>query len=135
VSRIWSGFALTLVLLMAFATAVGLGLRHLGVDDPELALVPAVVVLWLINGVGGGIFAVLVATVITWYIFLPPQWSFRIADSAELWELMIYVAVTCFVCYVIEGQKKRITGLLADNLALNRRLLERQTARMPSTEG
>lgn len=134
VGRLWSGFALTLILLMAVATAIGLGLKQIGVDDPELALVPAVVVLWLIDGVGGGIAAVIVATVIAWYIFLPPQWSFRIADGAEVWELVIYVAVTCFVCSVIQGQKKRITELLADNLALNRRLLERQGSRVPSAD-
>jgi K+-sensing histidine kinase KdpD len=123
-----------LVVLMTVATAIGLGLKRLGVDDPELALVPAVILLWLIDGLGGGISAVIVATGIAWYIFLPPQWSFRIADASELWELIIYVAVTGFICYVIEGQKKRITELLADNLALNRRLLERQAARIPSAD-
>lgn len=133
-SRNWSGYALTLVVLMAIATAIGLGLKHLGVDDPELALVPAVIVLWLIDGIGGGICAVAIATAIAWYIFLPPQWSFRIADASELWELIIYVSVTAFICYVIEGQKKRITELLADNLALNRRLLERQGSRLPSAD-
>jgi len=119
---------------MAVATAIGLGLKHLGVDAPELALLPAVVVLWLIDGVAGGISAIIVATVIVWYVFLPPQWSFRIADVSELWELAIYVVVIGFICYVIEGQKKRITELLADNLALNRRLLERQGSRVSSTD-
>ena len=132
--RIWSGFTLTLVLLIAIGTAIGLGLARMGVDDPELALVPAVIILWLIDGTAGGLAGLIAASIVAWFFFLPPSWSFRISSLSEFGELVLFVCVIGFVCYVIQGQKNRIAELLDDNLALNRRLLEREALSARSTD-
>jgi K+-sensing histidine kinase KdpD len=124
VQRIFSGFAITLILLVGLSTAIGLGLARLGVDDPEMALLPAVVIAWLIDGIAGGLTGIALATISGWFFFMPPAWSFRVPDMGSSVSFLLYIAVTAFVCYVVQGQKNRIAELLDDNLALNRRLLD-----------
>ena len=122
--RIFSGFAITLILLVGLGTAAGLGLARLGVDDPEMALLPVVVIAWLIDGIAGGLAGIVLAALAGWFFFVPPAWSFHIPEIGSAMSFALYLIVMAFVCYVVQGQKNRIAELLDDNLALNRRLLE-----------
>jgi K+-sensing histidine kinase KdpD len=113
---------LVIGLSILLGTLVGLGLARLGVDDPEFALLPAVVVAWLIDGAAGGLVAILIATIATWFFFTPPTWTFHLPHLGDAMAFLLYFVVTIFVCFVIRAQKGRIEELLADNRTLSRAL-------------
>lgn len=118
------GFVIAIGFLMLVFTFIGLRLARLGVDDPEVALVPAVVIAWLLDGIGGGLFAVLVAALTAWFFFIPPTWAFALPNFGDLLSFSLFLVVTVFVCLVVQAQKERIQELVQDNRLLNRKLID-----------
>jgi K+-sensing histidine kinase KdpD len=117
-----SAFLIGLSILLC--TGVGLGLARVGVDDPEFALLPAVVIAWLIDGATGGLIAIATATAAGWFFFTPPTWTFHLPNFGDAMAFLLYFVVTVFVCFVIRAQKDRIDELLEDNRTLNRKLFD-----------
>lgn len=105
-------------------TLAGFGLARLGVDDPEFALLPAVVAAWLIDGVVGGLITIAVAAIVAWFFFTPPVWTFQLPNFGDAMAFLLYIVVTAFVCVVVRAQKNRIDALLEDNRTLNRKLFD-----------
>ena len=112
--------------LVIICSLIGVALDRMGVDDPEFALLPAIVGAWLLGDVTTGLLTISFSVVDAYFLFIPPEWSVRLPKLADAVSFLLYILVTAFVCYVIQGQKNRISELLDDNLQLQRRLLDRQ---------
>jgi K+-sensing histidine kinase KdpD len=96
-------------------------LRTINVDVPYLCLIIAIVGCCAIGGWALAAWALVFSAVGLWYFFLPPTgtgWP-EYADAAHL---IVFIAVSYFVCWIVDGQRRANDALARDNVALGCKL-------------
>src|SRR6266851_9137845 len=105
---------------LAVALATGLKLllgSILEQDSPFLLYFAAVVASALYGGSGPGIFAAVISAGAAAYLFLPPFYSFTIANPAVRLRLGVFFVETIFisgVCGALRSAKRRLEATRAD---------------------
>ena len=106
-------------------------LRSLSVDVPYLCFIIAIVGCCAIGGWALASWALVFSAVGLWYFFLPPTGS-GWPEYADAGHLIVFVAVSFFVCWIVDGQRRANNALARDNVALGCKisaLLRRAKAR------
>jgi len=111
------GFAIAAVAVATLARwALG---SEVGEDVPFLTYFPAIVLTALVGGLGPGMLAIALAAAISWYLFLPPLFNWRLGEAGGL-TLLLFVAVT--------GLTVTLVALL--NAAVERVMAQEQNERV-----
>jgi K+-sensing histidine kinase KdpD len=97
--------------------AFGLLLEAMNVSAPYLVFVPAIAGSCAIAGFSAGVWAIFLSTFGLWFFFLPPE-GFTMPSYGELGHLCVFVLVTVFLCWIIDGQRRSNNALSRDNIML-----------------
>jgi K+-sensing histidine kinase KdpD len=97
--------------LVTFAVFAGFLLAKTGVNTPYLALLPAVVLCCDFYGFRYSLWAAIAGTVSAWYFFVTPVWTFEPPSLGDFVQLVSFLGVTLFACWVIEEQRRYIRQL------------------------
>ncbi|MGU3537686.1 DUF4118 domain-containing protein [Methylobacterium sp. A54F] len=107
------------VALAAVAGALGIGLALqpvLGAENADLAFLTAVVVVAIRHGLGPALAAVAAASLAYNFFFLPPVYTFTVADPANVAALILFTVVAVLVSNL--GARARAQAVLAQARAL-----------------
>ena len=88
-----------------------------GIDVPYLCFIPAIVGCCAIGGWALSSWALVFSALGLWFFFVPPTgfgWP-KYGDAAHL---IVFIGVSYFVCWIIEGQRRANDVLSRDNVAL-----------------
>jgi PAS domain S-box-containing protein len=88
----WAAYLAAIALIAAallLRLAVGPQLHNM----PVLTFYPAVILAAFLGGMTAGLFAVALAALTAWFFFLPPAYSFRIADTSHAVALILFVLI------------------------------------------
>ncbi|HEV8013946.1 MAG TPA: DUF4118 domain-containing protein [Stellaceae bacterium] len=122
-SRLFDIVVSAVIAALAVALCVLLSeiLRTGGVDVPYLCLILAIVGCCAIGGWALASWALVFSAVGLWYFFLPPTGSGwpEYSDAAHL---IVFIAVSFFVCWIVDGQRRANDALARDNVALGCKL-------------
>ncbi len=110
------GFAKT-GLGVGVCVTIGLILESMNVSAPYLVFLPAIAGSCAIAGFRAGLWAIFLSTIGLWLFFLPPD-GFELPSYAELGHLAVFVIVTVFLCWIIDGQRRSNDALSRDNVML-----------------
>lgn len=72
---------------------------------------PAVLLAALLGGQGAGIFAALLSTVIGWYAFMLPRWTFKIADTDTIVSVVLYLSSALLIVWIAERYRGTLRKL------------------------
>ena len=91
---------------------------------PFLTFFPAIILTSFIAGLGPGILAAVLGTVASWYVFVPPAFSFALTPESALALafFVISIAITMAIIQVMQGALSR----LGDEQARSARLAEQR---------
>ncbi|AIB15408.1 hypothetical protein ABAZ39_26310 (plasmid) [Azospirillum argentinense] len=78
---------------------------------PFLVLLPAVMLVALLFERGTGIFAVVLATVCAWFLFIPPNFSLAWPDLPNSVALVLFVPIAIFMVRSIEDLRKAVDAV------------------------
>jgi K+-sensing histidine kinase KdpD len=107
------------IIAVAIATLVRVGLKgHILSGTPFITFFPAVVLTTFFCGWRPGVFAVLLSAIVSWYLFLPPLYS---------WSLDVDAFVALLTLIFLAGIDVAIVGLLNASIA---KILEQEKATM-----
>ncbi|MBI1764706.1 MAG: PAS domain S-box protein [Acidobacteria bacterium] len=90
--------AVTLATLLRFALDPILELRA-----PFIIYLPTVVLCAWFGGMGPGLLATVLSAITTWYVFLPPQFSFVVTEPTAPAQLIIFTLAGVFNCWLAES--------------------------------
>ncbi len=99
-----SAAALTFAAIcIAAATAARLALGLIGPDIvPFATYYPAVLVVTLVAGVWTGVLAMLLGAIVSWFLFLPPQYTFLPLAAHDAVSLVVYLIVSSVIVWIVE---------------------------------
>jgi K+-sensing histidine kinase KdpD len=106
-------------------------LDEIGIEVPYLCFIPAIVGCCAVGGWALASWALVFSTLGVWYFFLPPA-GFGWPEYGDAAHLIVFIVVSFFVCWVIDGQRRTNNALSRDNVALGYKvsaLLQRFKAR------
>jgi len=84
-------YALVFIVL-ALATALRFALIPiLDLTVPFILFFPAIVACAWFGGLGPGLLCTAFSGTIAWYVFIPPQYSFKASDPTAPWQLLIFL--------------------------------------------
>jgi len=117
-------YALVFIVL-ALATALRLALVPiLDLAVPFILFFPAIVVCAWFGGLGPGLFCTAFSGTIAWYVFIPPQYSFKASDPTAPWQLIIFLIAGTLISVLAEGLH-RARGRIEEGLTREREQRER----------
>jgi PAS domain S-box-containing protein len=96
--------------LLAGATAVRWGLGEFAIA-PFTTLYPAITIAVLLGGLGPGLFAVTAATLLAWFFFIPPQFSFAFTTPQEV-TLLLFVGASLLIVALVSMLNSAIDRLI-----------------------
>ena len=70
---------------------------------PYASFLPAVLVVAYFGGLGAGLFASALATVIAWTVLIPPRWTFIIPSTPDLVGLVLFAGISAACTFLIHG--------------------------------
>jgi PAS domain S-box-containing protein len=112
-----AAYALAIALVVLAAALRWLVGENVGARIPFITFFPAIVLATLLGGLGPGILATIVSTVLAWFLFLPlEQWHY---DSRGLVQLALFVFISA-VNVAIVG----VLSALVDRLTIQQRNIE-----------
>jgi PAS domain S-box-containing protein len=92
------------VVVLALATALRFALIPvLGFAVPFILFFPAVVVCAWFGGLRSGILSTAGGGLIAWYVFIPPQYSFRASDPTAPWQLVVFLLAGTLISFLAES--------------------------------
>lgn len=107
----WRGYAVAIGLVgLATALRFLLGLFEDGVV-PFALFFPAVVIATLLSGYRAGSVALVLSVLVTWFVFLPPPFSFALKDAAAHLNVLLFIACSALLIWVSEGYRKSVQDL------------------------
>jgi len=101
------------------AACVGLEfvLESFDVAAPYLVFLPVIAGACAISGLGDALWAIFFSAAGLWYFFIPPN-GFAVPSICDIAHLGIFVVVSVFVCWVIDGLRRANNDLSRDNFVL-----------------
>lgn len=107
----------TAAVLMAPCLAIAELLNAVGIAVPYLCFLVGIVGCCAVGGWALGSWALVFSAVGVWCFFLPPTgdgWP-EYSDAAHL---IVFIVVSFFACWIIDGQRRANDALTRDNVAL-----------------
>lgn len=104
-------------LVVALCLAIDIALDSLEIKTPYIALLPAIVGSCALGGFGAALWATLFSALGLLYFFIPPA-GFAMPDYSDFAHLAVFVAVSLFTCWVIDGLRRSNNELSRDNVVL-----------------
>ena len=98
-----------------------LWLDQFAVNAPYLSFLPAIVGCCALGSFGLAMWALLLSTIGLWFWFIPPT-GFGIPCATDLAHLGVFIVITLFVCWVIDGLRQSNAELSRDNVTLGVKL-------------
>lgn len=106
---------------MVACAVFGIVLRWIGIDAPYLVFVPAIVGICALAGFILALWTVFFSTLGLWLLFVSPK-GFAIPKVGDVAHIAIFVGVSIFVCWVIDGLRRANQQLSRDNVVLGCKL-------------
>src|SRR5688500_2316315 len=96
-------YALVFIVL-ALATALRFALIPiLDLTVPFILFFPAIVACAWFGGLGPGLLCTAFSGTIAWYVFIPPQYSFKASDPTAPWQLLIFLLAGMLISVLAEN--------------------------------
>jgi len=96
-------YALVFIVL-ALATALRFALTpFLDLTVPFILFFPAIVVCAWFGGLGPGLLCTAFGSGLAWYVFIPPQYSFKASDPTAPWQLIIFFIAGTLISILAES--------------------------------
>jgi K+-sensing histidine kinase KdpD len=108
---------------VSITTIAALALMSIGTDIPYLVLLLGTLAAAMLGGSRAGWIAILLATVVTWYYFVPPPWSFALPHLGDVLTLVLFLVVALAPARLYYRQRQIIDELNAANVTLRQQLL------------
>lgn len=102
---------------------VALALTSLNTDAPYLVLLLGTLAAAAIGGSIAGLIAIVLATFVTWFFFIPPVWSFALPSRGDTLTIALFLLVAFASTRLYYRQRKIIDELNAANVTLRQQLL------------
>jgi len=102
---------------------IALSLTAMHVEAPYLLLLLGTLAAAMIGGSGAGLSAIVLATVVTWFFFIPPVWSFAPPSRGHALTIVLFLLVAFASTRLYYRQRKTIDELNAANVTLRQQLL------------
>lgn len=102
---------------VAVCLVADIALDAMEIKTPYLAFMPAIVGSCALGGFSAALWATLFSSLGLLYFFIPPT-GFVLPSFADLAHLFVFVAVSLFVCWVIDSQRRSNDQLSRDNVVL-----------------
>lgn len=97
--------------------AIDIALNSMEIKTPYIALLPGIAGACAIGGFSAALWAIFFSTLGLWYFFIPPG-GFALPDFGDFAHLCVFVGVSAFVCWVIDGLRRSNDALSKDNVVL-----------------
>jgi K+-sensing histidine kinase KdpD len=110
-------WAVTAALAVAPCVVLAEALAGCGIDVPYLCFIPAIVGCCAVGGWPLASWALVFSALGLWYFFVPPT-GFGWPEYGDAAHLIVFIGVSYFVCWIIEGQRRANDALSRDNVAL-----------------
>jgi hypothetical protein len=113
--------AVTAAFAVGVCSAVAEALNAVGIAVPYLCFIAAIVGCCTVGGWALASWALVFSSVGVWYFFLPPTGSGwpEYSDAAHL---VVFIGVSYFVCWIVDGQRRANDALSRDNVMLGCKL-------------
>jgi K+-sensing histidine kinase KdpD len=108
---------------ISLTSLIALSLTNLHVEAPYWLLLLGTLAAAIIGGAGAGLTAIVLATIVTWFFFIPPVWSFALPSRGDALTIAIFLLVAFASTRLYYRQRKIIDELNATNVTLRRQLL------------
>jgi|SRR6185437_14183188 K+-sensing histidine kinase KdpD len=108
---------------VSMTAIIALALTSLSTDAPYLVLLLGTLAAAMIGGSGAGLIAILLATFVTWFFFIPPVWSFALPSRGDALTIALFLLVAFASTRLYYRQRKTIDELNATNVTLRQQLL------------
>lgn len=108
---------------ISITTIIALALTPMNVDAPYLVLLLGTLAAAMMGGWRAGWIAIVLATLVAWYIFIPPAWSFALAERGEVLTVVLFLVVAFVPARLYYRQRQTIDELNAANVTLRQQLL------------
>jgi K+-sensing histidine kinase KdpD len=108
---------------VAITALIGLSLASLQVEAPYLLLLLGILAAAMIGGAGAGLIAIVLATFVTWFFFIPPVWSFALPTRGYVLTIGLFLVVAFAFTQLYYRQRKIIDELSSANVTLRQQLL------------
>lgn len=101
---------------------IALSLTSMQVEAPYLLLLLGILAATMIGGASAGLIAIVLATLITWFFFIPPVWSFALPSTGDTLTIVLFLLVAVALTRLCHRQREMIDELSATNATLRRQL-------------
>ena len=108
---------------ISITALIALSLTSMHVGAPYLLLLLGTLAAAMIGGSAAGLIAIALATVVTWFFFIPPVWSFAPPSSGDALTIGLFLLVAFASTRLYYRQRKIIDELNAANVTLRQQLL------------
>jgi K+-sensing histidine kinase KdpD len=102
---------------------IALSLTSMQVEAPYLLLLLGTLTASVIGGSSAGLIAVVLATLVTWFFFIPPVWSFARPSAGDALTIVLFLLVAFASTRLYYRQRRIIDELNAANVTLRQQLL------------
>jgi K+-sensing histidine kinase KdpD len=127
VRRWWAAAAhpgarvVVVVVLQMIALATTIVLSGLDTRLPYIAFLPALVLCCDLYGLKIALAVTAASTILTWYAFVDPVMTFDLPSIGDTVQLVCFVIVTVFVCWVVSIYRTEIARLQRSKASDSRR--------------
>jgi two-component system sensor histidine kinase KdpD len=108
---------------VSVTTIIALVLTSMNADGPYLVLLLGTLAAAMLGGSRAGWIAIALATLVTWYYFVPPPWSFTLPNLGDVLTLVLFLVVALAPARLYYRQRQIIDELNAANVTLRQQLL------------
>jgi K+-sensing histidine kinase KdpD len=108
---------------IAIPALIAWSLTSMQVEAPYLLLLLGTLGAAMIGGSGAGLIAIILATFVTWFFFIPPVWSFALPSRGDMLTIALFLLVAFASTRLYYRQRKIIDELNAANVTLRQQLL------------
>ena len=102
---------------VTLSTVLAIGFVDFGINTRYLPFLPAIAVCSMLGGLGLGFACVFLSGMSCWYFLVPPD-GFGIPNRTDATHLFIFLAVSFFVCWIINLQRRSNDELRQENFEL-----------------
>jgi K+-sensing histidine kinase KdpD len=103
---------------ISITALVALSLTSMHVGAPYLLLLLGTLAAAMIGGSSAGLIAIVLATFVTWFFFIPPVWSFALPNRGDALTIGLFLLVAVASTRLYYRQRKIIDELNAANVTL-----------------
>lgn len=107
---------------VSISALIALSLTSMHVEAPYLLLLLGILAATMIGGASAGLIAIMLATVTTWFFFIPPVWSFALPSAGDALTIVLFVLVAAASARLYYRQREMIEELNAANATLRQQL-------------